>query len=84
MRIADTEAYKYALACTDEKNDKVGRYIKKQAVKWLEIADGKSNVAYVSGKEWGRIKGILTLMIHPDTGKNMLLSRRHELICTAN
>lgn len=74
MRIADTAAYKYAIACTDESNDKVGRYIKKQAVKWLEIADGKSDIAYVSGKEWGRIKGILTLLIHPDTGKNMLIS----------
>lgn len=74
MSIEKTTAYKYALSCTDESNDRVGRYIKKQAVKWLEIADGKSDAAYVNLNEWNRIKGILTLMMHPDTGKNMLVS----------
>lgn len=74
MSIEKTTAYKYALSCTEEGNDKVGRYIKKQAVNWLEIADGESDTAYVNEKEWERIKGILTLMMHPDTGKNMLVS----------
>lgn len=74
MSIEKTTAYKYALSCTEEGNDKVGRYIKKQAVNWLEIADGGSDAAYVNEKEWERIKGILTLMMHPDTGKNMLVS----------
>ena len=74
MSIEKTTAYKYALSCTEEGNDKVGRYIKKQAVNWLEIADGRSDAAYVNEKEWERIKGILTLMMHPDTGKNMLVS----------
>lgn len=74
MSIEKTTAYKYALSCTEEGNDKVGRYIKKQAVNWLEIADGGSDAAYVNEKEWERIKGILTLMMHPDTGKNMLMS----------
>lgn len=74
MSIEKTAAYKYALSCADESNDRVGRYIKKQAVKWLEIADGKSDAAYVNLNEWNRIKGILTLMMHPDTRKNMLVS----------
>ena len=74
MSIEKTTAYKYALSCTEEGNDKVGRYIKKQAVNWLEIADGGSDAAYVNEKEWERIKGILTLMMHPDTGQNMLVS----------
>ena len=74
MSIEKTAAYKYALSCTEEGNDKVGRYIKKQAVNWLEIADGKSDAAYVNLNEWNRIKGILTLMMHPDTRKNMLVS----------
>lgn len=74
MSIEKTTAYKYALSCTEEGNDKVGRYIKKQAVNWIEIADGGSGTAYVNEKEWERIKGILTLMMHPDTGKNMLVS----------
>lgn len=74
MSIEKTTAYKYALSCTENGNDKVGRYIKKQAVNWIEIADGGSDAAYVNEKEWERIKGILTLMMHPDTGKNMLVS----------
>lgn len=74
MKITDTAAYKYALSCTDENNDKVGRYIKKQALGWLIIADGKSDIAEVSEKEYSRIKGMLRLMQHPDTGKNMLVS----------
>lgn len=74
MSIEKTTAYKYALSCTEEGNDKVGRYIKKQAVDWIEIVDGESDTAYVNEKEWERIKGILTLMMHPDTGKNMLVS----------
>lgn len=74
MSIEKTTAYKYALSCIEEGNDKVGRYIKKQAVNWLEIADGRNGTAYVNEKEWERIKGILTLMMHPDTGKNMLMS----------
>ena len=74
MSIEKTTAYKYALSCTEEGNDKVGRYIKKQAVNWLEIVDGESDTAYVNEKEWERIKGSLTLMMNTDTGKNMLLS----------
>jgi len=74
VSIEKTTAYKYALSCTEGGNDKVGRYIKKQAVNWLEIADGGSGTAYVNEKEWERIKGILTLMMHPDTGQNMLVS----------
>lgn len=74
MSIEKTTAYKYALSCIEEGNDKVGRYIKKQAVNWLEIADGRNGTAYVNEKEWERIKGILTLMMHPDTGQNMLVS----------
>jgi hypothetical protein len=53
VSIEKTTAYRYAVSCTDEANDKVGRYIKKQAVKWLEIADGKSETAFVSENEWG-------------------------------
>lgn len=74
MSIQTTTAYEYALSCADESNEKVGKYVRKQAVKWLEIADEKSDRAYISEKEWGRIKGILSLMIHPDLNRNMLSS----------
>lgn len=72
--ISDWGAYKYALECADINNKKAGRYVRKQALEWLIIADGKSDIAEVSEKEYARIKGMLKLMQHPDTGKNMLVS----------
>ena len=52
----------------------MGIYIRKQAIKWVAIADGNDPVGYVSETEWKRIKGILKLMRHPDTGGDMLSS----------
>lgn len=72
--IKNSRAYKYALDCTREDNDSVGIYIKKQARAWLDIADGKSEIGFVSEKEYKRVKGILKLMIHPNTRKNMFVS----------
>ena len=47
MTIQDSIAYKYADWCVDPENKKVGRYIKKQAQVWLDIADGKDAEAFV-------------------------------------
>ena len=66
MNITDTRAYRYALFCVNETDGKVGRYVKKQCEKWLEIADGRNPDAYVSMAEYKRISGILRLMVHPD------------------
>lgn len=74
MKISESRAYKYACECADERNEKVGRYVRKQALAWLEIADGKSGIAMVSEKEYARIRGILRLMQHPDTGRDMFTS----------
>ena len=48
--VKDGKAYRYASWCVEADNRKVGKYVKKQAAAWLEIADGKSEKAYVDEK----------------------------------
>lgn len=69
--IKDSRVYKYAKWCTEPDNRYVGRYVKKQAQIWLDIADGNSDEAYVCVKQWRKITKILRLMIHPDLNCNM-------------
>lgn len=64
MTIKDSKAYKYAQWCMS--NNYVGKYIKKQANSWLEIAMGKSKIAYVDEKMFSKICKILKLMVHPN------------------
>lgn len=64
--ISRSRAYKYAKWCIDPSNRKVGNYVKKQAEQWLEIADGRSEQAYVCEKRWKKITKLLKLMLHPD------------------
>lgn len=66
MMIKEGKAYKYAQWCISEKNRKVGKYIKKQAESWLEIADGNNPEAYMDEKTYIKIYSILKLMVHPD------------------
>lgn len=64
--VEKTKAYQYALWCIQPENRKVGRYIKKQAEQWLEIADGKSEEAFVDEKAVEKISNLLKIMVHPD------------------
>ena len=64
--INETRAYQYAKCCLKTRNKKIGRYIRKQAKKWIKIADGKHKTAYVSEGSVKKIENILKLMIHPD------------------
>ena len=57
--------------CAEPDNDNVGRYVKRQAVLWLAIADGKSHDAYVCEKHWKKITKLLKLIMHPDLGHSM-------------
>lgn len=66
--VKDGKAYKYASWCVEADNRKVGKYVKKQAAAWLEIADGKSEKAYVDEKRLEMLCKILKLIIHPDLG----------------
>lgn len=64
--VRDSKAYGYAKWCIEPGNRKVGRYVKKQAEQWLEIADGNSPDAYVDEKAYTTIQNLLRLMQHPD------------------
>jgi len=70
--IENSRAYRYAVWCCDLNNRKIGVYVKRQAVQWLEIADGKNPDLYVCEKRWQKISGLLKIMIHPDLQVNML------------
>lgn len=64
--VRDTVAYQYAKWCLADGNYYVGKYVKKQASKWIEIADGKNLAAYFDEKEYVKLESILMLLIHPD------------------
>lgn len=64
--IKESRAYKYALWASDENNHAVGKYVRRQCIEWLDIADGKNPAAFVDLKEYDRTMALLGLMIHPD------------------
>lgn len=66
MMIKSSKAYKYASWCIQKDNEYVGIYVKKQAERWIEIADGADTEAYVNEKFYKKICKILKLMVHPD------------------
>ena len=57
--------------CAEPNNHYVGQYVKKQAVQWIDIADGNSSDAYVCEKRWKKITKLLKIMMHPDLGCSM-------------
>lgn len=69
--IKGSRAYKYALWASDENNRAVGRYVRRQAREWLDIADGKSLEAFVDEREYATTMKLLGLMVHPDLGTPM-------------
>lgn len=66
MNIKDSKAYKYANWCTEEDNDKVGIYVKKQCEYWLDIVNDKVEYCYFDDGQYEKIYSLLGLMIHPD------------------
>lgn len=60
------KAYLYVKWCVEEQEGKVPHYVKKQASAWLDIADGKSEIAYICEKTLDKIIKLLSIMIHPD------------------
>lgn len=71
MGIKDSRAYHYAARASEEDNRAVGRYVRRQARAWLDIADGRNPAARVDTQEYDKIMKLLGLMIHPDLGKPM-------------
>ncbi len=69
--IRESRAYKYALWCAEPDNCNVGRYVKRQAVVWMQIAEGNDPDAYVCEKHWKKITKLLKIIMHPDLGHTM-------------
>lgn len=66
--VKESVAYQYAQWCILEDNFYVGKYVRKQAQRWVKIVDGKNDDAYVDEDAYQRLESILELMIHPDLG----------------
>jgi len=66
MELKESRAYQYAMWCVEEENQKVPKYVKKQAKLWLDIADGKDEEAYVDEHAFEKLNNLLKLMVHPD------------------
>lgn len=64
--IEDSKAYQYALWCVQEQERKAPKYVKLQARAWLEIADGRSQEAFIDEKAVNKVTKLLKLMVHPD------------------
>lgn len=64
--VKEGKAYQYAKWCVEKDNQKVGKYIKKQAQSWIDIVEGRSDEAYVDEKAYNKMCKILKLMVHPD------------------
>lgn len=66
MKIENTTAYRYAKWCAESGSPRVPKYVRKQADKWLEIADGKCEGIKVSMAKYEVIRRLLMIMTHPD------------------
>lgn len=71
MTVKETKAYEYAKWCVEEDEGLVGKYVKLQAEKWLIIADGKDEEAYINEKSLKKICDLLKIINHPDLGVSM-------------
>lgn len=66
MIVQESKAYRYAAWCASEPQRKVPKYVKAQAVQWLDIADGREPDAFVDEKTVDKVTKLLKLMVHPD------------------
>lgn len=69
--VKNSKAYEYAKWCIEERENKTPTYVKKQAAAWVEIAEGRSDSAYVDEKAFSKICKLLKIMNHPDLHKSM-------------
>ena len=69
--IRESRAYKFAEYAAAP-NPKIGKYVRRQAQKWLAIANGEIDGAFVDEKRYNKVCRLLRLMVHPDLGCSML------------
>ena len=60
--IKNNKAYQYALWCVDDKNIKVGKYVKKQCQEFIDIVNDENSKYYIKEKELQIIEGFLKLI----------------------
>lgn len=71
MDVQNTRAYKYAKWASLADNRYVPKYVKLQAIRWLRIADGEDEDAYISEPRLKKVCKLMKLLNHPDLGKSM-------------
>lgn len=64
--VKEGKAYQYALWCMNESDGMVPKYVKLQAQRWIDIADGNHPEAYVDEAAYEKICRLLKIMVHPD------------------
>ena len=69
--ITESRAYKFAELAAREDNPRVGRYVRAQARRWLDILNGKTEGVFVDGKRCDKICRLLKIMVHPDLNCSM-------------
>lgn len=69
--VRNSKAYEYAKWCIEEQENKTPVFVKKQAAAWVEIAEGRSDSAYIDEKAFNKICKLLKIMNHPDLHKSM-------------
>lgn len=69
--ISESRAYKYAVRCAENQDRKVGIYVQRQCLQWLEIVNDKNPKAYISHSQWKKITKILKIIVHPDLNCSM-------------
>ena len=65
-------ALEYARGCVEPSNDKVGKYVKLQAEKWIDIVEGRNEEAFFDEVAFAKVKKLLGIIIHPDLNKPMV------------
>lgn len=71
MDVRSTRAYSYAAWAAQENNRYVPKYVRLQAQKWLEIADGNDADAFISEAMLKKVCKLLKIINHPDLNRPM-------------
>lgn len=69
--IQESTAYKYCVWAIQDSNQKVPKYVKKQCLSWINIADEKDDEAFIDYQTYEKINKVLKLMVHPDLNRPM-------------
>lgn len=60
--IKNNKAYQYALWCTNDDNNMVGKYVKKQCFEFIESIENEYSKYYINEKELMAIESFLKLI----------------------